>query len=380
MRIALDSWVLADRFRHQGTHVYAVNLFREFRRAAERDPGLEFCLFTSRRNGHDVEAIGAGPGFELRAERLLERHRLWRLGGAGIAARKADAEVLLAPAPALLPLGRVPVVCTVHDVTPLTAPSHSHAVVWQQRCFLRAAAHRSRRIIAVSQRSKADLVHAFGLPEEKIAVIYNGVDRTVYNDRPADAEEQRRVLRKIGVGLPYIFHHGTLQPRKNLVRLIQAYQLLMEKNRNLRLDLVLAGELGWRHQEIVQAARAAACGRVVLACGLQDYEIAVLLKSASLVVIPSMYEGFCLPMVEAMACGAPVIAAETSCLPEVSGGALKYFDPLSVEDMSACMEGVLEDSDLRKSLINRGRQQAARFEWGHCATETLTVLRQAADS
>lgn len=310
----------------------------------------------------------------------MQRDRLWRLGGASIAAARADADLLFAPVPALLPLGRVPVVCTIHDVTPVMAPSHSRAVVWQQRCFLGAAARRSRRIIAVSESSKADLANVFGLPEEKIEVVYNGVDKTVFNGQPADLNEQRRVLSKIGVKKPYIFHHGAIQPRKNLARLIQAYRLLLARNRNLDFDLVLAGALGWRYEETVKEAHRDGCGRVVLAGALEDHELALLLKAASLVVIPSVYEGFCLPMVEAMACGAPVIAAKTSCLPEISGGALRYFDPLSVEDVAAYMELVLEDSGIRNSLIERGRQQAAKFDWGRCAQETLAVLRRTAHS
>ena len=297
-----------------------------------------------------------------------------------MAAAQADAGLLFAPVPALLPVGRVPVVCTIHDATPLTAPSHSRPVVWQQQYFLRAAAGRSKRIITVSECSKTDLVNVLGLPEERIQVVYNGVDKTVFHEQPASEEEQRQLLNKIGVKRRYIFHHGTIQPRKNLVRLIQAYRLLRAKNPNLDLDLVLVGALGWQYEETVRIAKRDGRGRVILAGTLEDQEIALLLKGASLVVVPSLYEGFCLPMVEAMACGAPVIAAKTSCLPEISGGVLRYFDPLAIEDMAACMEQVLEDSSVRNSLIERGRQQAARFDWRRCAQETLAVLRQTAHS
>jgi len=380
LRIALDSWVLASRFRRQGTHVYAEHVFREFRCAAKQDAELSFFLFTSSGDLYNPAAFGAGPGFEVRASRLLRWDRLWRLGGASIAAARADADVLFAPVPAMLPLGRVPVVCTIHDITPVMAPSHSRAVVWQQRWFLRAAASRSRRIITVSECSKADLVKVFGLPEEKIQVVYNGVDKAVFNGQPADLNDQRRVLSKIGVEKPYIFHHGTIQPRKNLARLIRAYRLMMASNRNLDFDLVLAGPLGWRYEETVKEVHRAGGGRVVLAGAVEDHELALLLKGASLVVVPSLYEGFCLPMVEAMACGAPVIAAKTSCLPEISGGALRYFDSLSVEDMAACMKQVLEDSEVRNALVEKGKEQAAKFDWRRCAQETLAVLRQAVNS
>lgn len=368
--------MLAKRFRHQGTSVYARHVFREFGRTALNDPLVRFCLFRSGNNGSAEGEFEELPGLEVQTAHMLRRDRLWRLGGASLAARKAGADVLFAPAPALLPLGRVPLVCTIHDATPLVAPSHSAMVVWQQRYFLRAAAIGSRRIITVSECSKADLIGVFGLKEEKIAVVYNGVDRTLFNDQPADAEVQRRVLERIGVSRPYIFHHGTIQPRKNLGRLIEAYRRLVAGNRNLEFDLVLAGALGWECKAIVKEARSGVPGRMFLAGEVEDGELAALLKGASLVVIPSLYEGFCLPMAEAMACGAPVVAANASCLPEISGGVLRYFDPLSVEDMAECMEHALEDSELRNGLIGRGKQQAAKFDWCRCARETLAILEE----
>jgi glycosyltransferase involved in cell wall biosynthesis len=374
LRIALDTWVLAERFRHQGTQVYARNLFREFGSMATHDPDLHFCLFV---NGDEREAeFRALPGFEAHVAPMLRHGRLWRVGGASAAASKAKADVLLAPVPALLPRGRVPTACTIHDATPLLAPSQSKMVVWQQRWFLRAAIQRCRQIITVSERSKADLVEAFGLEESRIAVVYNGVNKDLFNDRPVDQELQSRLLASLGVKRPYIFHHGTIQPRKNLVRLIAAYRVLLGRNRNLDFDLVLAGALGWGHEEVARAARAHVAGRVMLAGELEDRELALLLKGASLVVIPSLYEGFCLPMVEAMASGVPVIAANTSCLPEISGGALRYFDPLSVEEMAACMEQVLESSELQRTLVAQGREQAAKFDWGRCAQETLNILQK----
>ncbi|HEX7288694.1 MAG TPA: glycosyltransferase family 1 protein [Candidatus Angelobacter sp.] len=376
MRIALDPWVLAKRFRHQGTSVYARHVFREFGRTAQNDADTSFCLFSSANGGIATSEFEELPGLEVQKAHLLRHDRLWKLGGASLAARKAGADVLFAPAPALLPVGRVPLVCTIHDTTPVVAPSHSAMVLWQQRYFLRAAVKASRRIITVSECSKADIVRVFGLKEDKIAVVYNGVDRTVFNEQPADAAVQRRVLEKIGVCRPYIFHHGTIQPRKNLARLIEAYRRLVAGNRNLEFDLVLAGGLGWEYEEIVRTAGSGEYGRVVLAGALEDAELAALLKGASLVVIPSLYEGFCLPMVEAMACGAPVIAANASCLPEISGGVLRYFDPLSLEDMGACMEQALEDSEMRNGLIGRGKEQAAKFDWSRCARETLVILRE----
>jgi glycosyltransferase involved in cell wall biosynthesis len=158
--------------------------------------------------------------------------------------------------------------------------------------------------------------------------------------------------------------------------LIAAYRLLLSRNKNLDYDLVLAGRLGWDYGDILRAAADNGPGRVILSGALPDADLASLIRSASLAVIPSLYEGFCLPMVESMACGTPTIAARSSCLPEVSGEVLRYFDPNSIEDMAACMEEALEDHDLRSELSRKGKERAATFRWEQCARETLNVLKR----
>ena len=173
-----------------------------------------------------------------------------------------------------------------------------------------------------------------------------------------------------------------MQPRKNLKRLIQAFRLLLSRNRGLDLDLVLAGPLGWRGEELLAAAaqRAEEKGRVILAGALSDDELAALLKGATLVAIPSLYEGFCLPLVESIACGVPTVAAGTSCLPEISGGVLRYFDPESVEEMAASMEGTLESESVQKELAAKGLARAQKFDWRQSAEQTLQVLLDAAQA
>jgi glycosyltransferase involved in cell wall biosynthesis len=133
--------------------------------------------------------------------------------------------------------------------------------------------------------------------------------------------------------------------------------------------------LGWDYGDVVVAANRSG-GKVVWAGALSDDDLAMLVKGASLEVIPSLYEGFCIPLVEAMACGVPTIAANSSCLPEISGGVLKYFHPESIEEMSECMEQALENEDLRKELSGKGQLRAQDFSWRRCAEETLGVLKK----
>jgi glycosyltransferase involved in cell wall biosynthesis len=155
---------------------------------------------------------------------------------------------------------------------------------------------------------------------------------------------------------------------------------MLARNRQIDVDLVLAGPLGWLYGELLDEVKAdsSSRGRVILPGALSDADLALLIKKSTMVAIPSLYEGFCLPMVEAMACGAPTIAAATSCLPEISAGVLRYFDPLSVDAIAVCMEEVLEDSDLQHDLSVKGRARAQELSWRRCGQETLELLVEAA--
>jgi glycosyltransferase involved in cell wall biosynthesis len=217
-----------------------------------------------------------------------------------------------------------------------------------------------------------------GVPEEKIVVIHDGCDQSLFNTNPPDMVALAALRARLGIKKSYLLHHGTIQPRKNLTRLIGAFRLMLSDNADLDFDLVLVGRLGWNSDETISAAAESnGRGRVILTGILDDSDLALLIKGASLVVVPSLYEGFSLPMVEAMACGVPTIASNTSCLPEISGNALAYFDPLSCEEMAACMQTMLRSSELRQRLIKKGIERAREFAWERCARQTLDVLMKA---
>jgi glycosyltransferase involved in cell wall biosynthesis len=377
MKIALDSWVLSSRFRNHGIYTYARELFRELaRRAAHQD--VEFCLFTSPNSHNDAAQIPSHTKFEHRPSRLLTHKHFWRIAGACMAARGENADLLFAPSATVLP-GQIPTVCTIHDATPFLHPSSGTTVELVQRLFLRSAAAGSEAIITVSEWSKRDLVQLLRIPENKIIVIYPGFDKTAFNPEAPDKAALTTLLNKLQITRPYILHHGVIQPRKNLKRLIDAYRVLAAERSSLDLDLVLAGPLGWNVQEVLEAVTRSSMGsHVVLTGALPQHELALLIKAARLSVIPSLYEGFCLPLIESMACGTPTIAANNSCLPEVSGSTLLYFDPLSVEEMAACMRRAIEDSGLRSEISRRGQDYVTRYDWGQCADGTLQVLKRVA--
>jgi glycosyltransferase involved in cell wall biosynthesis len=380
VRIAVDSWTLASRFRCQGTYVYTQNLLHEFKKIARQDSGVHFSLFASDRNGNDAIKISAKDNFALHSSRLLDHDRLWRLGGAGYSASQSRADVMFIPTAATLPLGPVPAVCTIHDVTPITMPSHSSKVSALQRFLIKGCARFSRTIITSSECSKKDIVALLRVPEEKVVVIHDGCDQAFFNADPPDSAALAALRARLGITKPYLIHHGTIQPRKNLKRLIEAFHRLLANDVSLEFDLLLAGQQGWASDETVAAAKSVGRGKVILTGMLADSDLALLIKGATLAVVPSLYEGFSLPMVEAMACGVPTVASCTSCLPEISDNVLTYFDPLSVSDMASCMLAVLRSNEMKQRLRQKGIDRARQFTWERCARQTLDVLMKVGES
>jgi glycosyltransferase involved in cell wall biosynthesis len=235
------------------------------------------------------------------------------------------------------------------------------------------------KILTISEWSKKDLVELYGLAPDKVKVTYLGFDRSIFNESVPDYEASVSLLKRLGITRPFLVHHGMIQLRKNLDRLIRSWDLLRRRYRDLDVQLVLAGSMGKGHQQILAAREATAYPQdVIFTDALPNHELGVLLKNASLCVIPSLYEGFCLPLIEAMACGVPTVASKSSCLPEISGKSLEYFDPYSVEDMADVIQRTLDDGDLQQRLRRKGLARAAEFSWERCARETLDTFEQSA--
>lgn len=380
VKVGFDASALKSRYSHHGIQVYTRNLLSALRGAAARR-GMEIRPFVPASDESTDGAFAGQPGFRPRRSAWIRLDRVWRYGGATARAWLDGADVMLNPNGASLPVGTLlPTVTTIHDMTPMVVPCFPRRITLLLKFLLSRSARSSAAIITVSEHSRKDIVRTCGVPPSKVHVVYEGYDRALFHDAAPDPDDLKSLRARVGIGRPYILHHGAVQPRKNLVRLIAAYAQMLARNPKLDFDLVLAGPLAWQFEETVAAAKNACNGRakVVLTGALSDQDLSLLLRGAELEVIPSLYEGFCLPMVEAMACGVPTIAANSSCLPEISGRVLRYFDPYSVDDMAACMEEVLQSSDLRAELADRGVRRAKAFSWELCAQQTLDVLEQVA--
>jgi len=208
-------------------------------------------------------------------------------------------------------------------------------------------------------------------------VLYSGVHPR-FCPRP-EPDETARLRARYGLGdAPYVLSVGTLQPRKNYVRLIRAFVQLTNQPTNqptnqLTNQLVIAGGRGWLYEETLAEAGKYP-DRVRILGFVDDGDLPALYRNAALFVFPSLYEGFGLPVLEAMACGVPVVCSNASSLPEVAGDAALLVDPLDTDGLTMAMARVLEDPDLRRGMIARGLEQAARFTWERAARQLLTAL------
>ena len=369
---------MGGQSRNQGVHEYAAQLLYNFRELAP-SYGVEIQPYVCTGADNDANSLGPAPGFLPRETRLLRSSRLWRLGGAYASARRSGVDLVFNPHCISWYGRRVPVVTTIHDLIPIVLPWQSR-VVKTLRFLLRSAAKSSRMIISGSNCSKADIVNYLRVPESRVSVIYDGCDHEVFKSSPENSGRLADVVRRLGIQCSYLLHYGAIKPNKNLPRLVQAYRNLVDRNPNLDLDLVLAGTASTGYDDVLAAVREGSGqkGRVVFTGALPQKDLVALIQGASLAVFPSLYEGFCLPMVESMACGTPTIAANASCLPEISGGVLRYFDPRNVEEMSACIETVLEDREERAQLSLQGQKRAKEFTWRSTAEKTLALLARTA--
>ena len=316
-----------------------------------------------------------GANFALRR---MPFARLWTHARLSAEVLAHPPDVLFVPAH-VIPLGaplqrRTHAVVTIHDLGYLHFPeAHTRA----HRLYLRLSTAWSARVahhvIAVSAATRADLVRYTGVAPAKISVIHHGV---AAHFQPASQQVIAAVQARYAIDRPYFLFVGTVQPRKNLERLIEAFAALASSDQPL---LVVAGKKGWLTAAIERRAQELGVANRVRFVGyLPDADLPPLLSGALGFVFPSLYEGFGMPVLEAMACATPVLTSTTSSLPEVAGDAALLVEPCDTAAIADGLRRLASNLQLRAELGARGRVQAARFTWRACAEATLRVLRQAA--
>lgn len=263
----------------------------------------------------------------------------------------------------------IPTVVTIHDVSYLYYPEEFlKNDLYKLTHWTAAAVARSKQIIAVSKTTKKDLLKHYQIEEDKVSVIYNGFTKLNAENPDRNPIEAYNLKNN-----KYILYVGTLQPRKNINILIRAFKNVQEKHSSLKL--VIVGKKGWMWKTIFEEVEDLQLTESIIFTGyIPDAEVAELYKHALVFVLPSLYEGFGIPILEAMSQRCPVIASYRSSLPEIAGEACLYFDPADPEALATKIESIIQDPQLRNDLIQKGIERSENFSWDICGQQTLDVI------
>ena len=219
-----------------------------------------------------------------------------------------------------------------------------------------------------SNSTKNDIIKFYPRYEDKIKVIYLGVESHFF---PRSSQEVEKVLNKYNFNFKYFLFLGTVEPRKNIVRVVDAF-IRLKQEENIEHKLVIIGRKGWLYKEILEKiSKTPFSHDIVFSDFMSDNDLPFLYSGAEIFLYPSLYEGFGLPVLEAMSCGSPVITSNLSSLPEVAGDAAILVDPMNVEEIVQAMEKLLRDRELRKELKRKSLERAKFFSWDMAAKETL---------
>jgi len=383
MIIGFDARPLQDRY-YSGVAEYTAALARAL---LQLDRTNKYIFFYNSFLSSDFGWPGAGYAnagqIRGRWPNKLLHYGFWPLLGRPRLDRKTGADVFFAPHINFLRLSKkTKLVLTVHDLSFCRFPEFfsRRQNFWHRAINLPRLLGRADRIVAISQSTKNDLRELFNVPEQKIRVIYSGLDYPPDSQPPASREDDDGFRRRLGLPKKYLLYLGTIEPRKNIANLLVAFNIFRQQRDGRDYDLVLAGRFGFGSQKIISAwRRNPARDRIKFLGYVRPADKAGLYRLADLFVYPSRYEGFGFPPLEAMAAGTPVLTSPNSSLPEVCGEAAWYADPDSPEDLAAGLTAVLSDPGLASTLRAKGFAQAARFSWSVAACSYRSLFQEVAD-
>ena len=369
MKLAIQASDL-DHARIDGTRVYILNLLKHF---GEIDSQDDFLIY--HKNEFNPELVPASfPNYKIIQKKGWP---FWTQTRFAFELWKTKPDVLWMPMQALPLIRRknLKTIVTIHDLAFKIFPQHFPKSDLRRLNFLTdLAIRKSDKIIAVSQSTKNDILKFYPeIKSEKIKVIYHGFDAELFS-RQTSKENTENILSRYKLrASSYVIFVGAIQPRKNLVCLIKAFEIFKEKTKS-DAKLVLAGEKAWLWEETANMGSQSPCKDDIIITGkLKFDDLSVLLANADIYVLPSLYEGFGMPILEAFASKIPVILANNSSLPEVGGEAVLYFE--NIEDLAQKINKVLEDENLRAYMIKNGEEQLKKFSWEKCAKETLEFIK-----
>jgi glycosyltransferase involved in cell wall biosynthesis len=369
-RVGINAHLLSGQpgYRRAGIHQYIFQLLSQLPRFGKEIHFVVFANNTAELPHHrNMEFVRTSLPAERPSARILWEQLLWP---PALLSRGCD---LLHSLAFVTPFWRpCPAVVTVYDLSFIHYPERYPAF---RRHYLtsqtRRSCHSARRVVAISESGRQDIHRLYGVPQERIDVVPPGVGPAY---RPHPAAEIEAFRQKEDLPSQFLLHIGTLQPRKNLPVLLEALARLKRPE----LLLVLVGGKGWFFDEIYARVKALNLEKQVRFTGyVADEELPLWYNAAAIFVFPSLYEGFGMPVLEAIACGTPVIAANTSSIPEVAGSAARLFAPQDVDSLVEHIQTVLDNSSLANSMRECGLEQAQHFSWPHSGRRMVAVYEQA---
>ncbi|HXC72914.1 MAG TPA: glycosyltransferase family 1 protein [Pyrinomonadaceae bacterium] len=371
MRIAIDAHAVGAKLG--GNESYAVNLIEAL---AQIDSANHYTIYITTDEARE-RFHGRWPNFKVRA--TLPHTPLIRIPltlSAELRKNPVDVLHVQFTAPPFCPC---PVVVSIHDLSfehlPETFKRRSRT---QLRLTVRHSARRAARIISLSEHGRRDIIETYGITPERVSAIPLAAPSDF--GPVQDYRELQRVRQTYGINGDYILSVGSIQPRKNLARLVQAYASLRgNKSVDKLPKLVLVGKCGWLYDETLRALKETGVADTVVLTGYVPQEdLPALYSGALCFVYPSYFEGFGLPPLEAMKCGAPVIVGNKTSLPEVVGDAALTVDPFDVEAIASAMKSVIDNPALREDLSIKGQTRAQAFDWRETARKTLAIYQEVA--
>ena len=260
-------------------------------------------------------------------------------------------------------LHRKPLIVSIMDVIHISCPAYRHKLSSSlyARPMLNIAAWKADHVVTVSEYSKSQIMEMLGIPSSRISVIHCGVGAQFRPD--SGEQESQSVVRSLGLPQPYLLYVGNLKPHKNVVTLLRAFAHLRQRKKLSHGLLIVGDDARWKGAVVSECMRLGIDDHVVFIPRVSQALLPKIYAAADLLVMPSTVEGFGLPVLEAMASGAPVACSRAASLPEVAGDAAAYFDPASSEDLAEVIERLVHSSDLRKSLLAKGLHRVKQFTW-----------------
>jgi glycosyltransferase involved in cell wall biosynthesis len=371
LRIAIDAHSVGTGLG--GNESYATNLVEAL---AEIDQKNQYTIYVTKREALE-RFKDRWPNFRVRS--TLPHTPLIRIPLTLSSELRRNPVDLLHVQFTSPPVAPCPVVVSIHDLSfehlPLTFKRRSRM---QLRMTVRRSARQAAQVLTLSEYVRDDVIATYGIDAERVVVVPPAAPAHFSPVR--DEKELQRVRQKYGIDQNYILSVGAIQPRKNLPRLLEAYSLLRRSQPEVNLpQLVLVGKCAWLYDETLRKIEELGLGKQVMLTGyVPQADLPALYSGAQCFIYPSYFEGFGLPPLEAMKCGAPVIVGNRTSLPEVVDDAAVLVDPFEVGDIAAGIGKVLNDATLRSSLRTKGLERARLFNWRETARKTLAVYEKAA--